>query len=273
IECGPSVTLPYLTDALDHLGIGDVATVAVTHIHLDHAGGAGHLARQFPGARVAVHDAGARHLIDPARLWKSATRIYGEDGMAQMWGPMEPIDRGRLHVLAEGSTIPLGDGTALEVMYTPGHAVHHVVVSDPGTGAMFVGDAVGLAFPHGHLVQPNTPPPDLDPPALVAQLHRMAEREPQWLGFAHFGVHSNPSRAFDEAEQRLDDWLRYAAALPRDEETAADQLRDWVLSGYRDEGFDEEMVDTYDKNTFWPMHVTGMWRWLDSLDDGVTERD
>ena len=262
IETGPSVTLHHLTAALDHLGIDDLAAIVVTHIHLDHAGGAGHLAARYPGAKIGVHRAGAPHLVDPERLWASATRIYGEEGMRRLWGPMEPIAADRLLVLDEGDRIPLGGHRHLDVMYTPGHARHHLVFLDPETGGCFVGDAVGIAFPHGHVVQPVTPPPDLDPDLVVAQLHRMAARDPAFLGFAHFGLDPDPQRALAEAETRLRAWVEFVRGLPDDDETAWQELRRWVLDGYRADGCPEEMITVYDDNTFWPMQVAGIRRWL-----------
>ncbi len=263
IECGPSSTLHHLLSALDDLGIDDVATLVVTHIHLDHAGAAGHLARMYPGSRIGVHRLGAPHLADPARLLASAARIYGEEGMSRLWGDMAPIDRARLLVLDEGDAIPLGGGRSLDVMYTPGHAKHHVVFHDAELGGMYVGDAVGVAFPHGHFVQPNTPPPDLDPPTLVAQLHRMAQRDPAFLGFAHYGVHDDPGGALAEAEARLDAWVGFVESLEAlDQTAAAERLKEWVLAGYRAAGVPESVVAAYETGTFWPMQAAGIMRWL-----------
>ncbi len=262
IECGPSRTIDHLYDALAHLGIDDLAVMAVTHIHLDHAGGAGHLAQRFPSAAIGVHSAGARHLAAPERLWASATRIYTEEGMQELWGPMEPIAEDRLLVVEEGDAIPLGGGRSLEVMYTPGHAKHHIVFWEDATGACFVGDSVGLAFPHGHMVQPITPPPDLDPPLVVDQLRRIAARQPAFLGFAHFGADPLAQEALDQAETRLWDWVRWVEQAGT-EADLAQAMRHWVLEGYRREGFPAEVIDQYDRNTFWPMQVTGIQRWLD----------
>lgn len=260
IECGPSRSLHNLVAALDQLGVDDVATIVVTHIHLDHAGGAGHLAERYPGARIGVHGRGAPHMARPERLIRSATRIYGEDGMAAMWGPMRAIPEERLLVLDEGDRIPLGGGRHLDVMYTPGHAQHHLVFFDPETGGMYVGDAVGLAFPHGHFVQPATPPPDLDPPLLIEQLHRMARREPEFLGFAHYGPDHEPQARLADAERRLEEWVRFVEQLPPD--ASWEQLREWALAGYEREGFSPDVIATYDKNTYWPMQLTGIQRWL-----------
>ncbi|MBT8215067.1 MAG: MBL fold metallo-hydrolase [Acidimicrobiia bacterium] len=263
IECGPSVTLHHLTEVLDAAGVDDIATIAVTHIHLDHAGGVGDLAARYPNATIGVHAAGARHLVSPQRLWDSATRVYGEEGMATMWGPMMPVPEDRLVILDESSQIDLGGGRSLEVMDTPGHAKHHVVFFDDVSGGMFVGDSVGIAFPHGHIVQPVTPPPDLDPPLVIAQLQRMAARGPEFLGFAHFGRHDDPQLALQEAEVRIEEWVGFVRSLDADRTTAADRLREKVLGGYRADGVSEEVIAVYDKNTFWPMMPAGIFRWLD----------
>ncbi len=262
VECGPSRSIGHLFDALDHLGIDDLATLAVTHVHLDHAGGAGHFAGRYPQARIAVHHRGARHLASPERLWASAARVWGEQGMQELWGPMEPVSEDRLMPLHEGDRIPLGAGRSIEVLDTPGHAVHHVVYLEGETGAAFVGDAVGIAFPHGHMVQPVTPPPDFDPVLVTRQLHRLAERDPAFLGFAHFGPDADPQTSLAQAEERLWDWVGWVRASGGDPHALTEALRRRTLDGYRAEGYDEETIDRYDRATFWPMQVTGILRWL-----------
>ncbi|MBM3694411.1 MAG: MBL fold metallo-hydrolase [Actinobacteria bacterium] len=262
VECGPSSSIAHLFAALDHLGIDDIGTLAVTHIHLDHAGGAGHFAARFPQARVAVHTRGAPHLVDPARLLASATRIYGEEGMRRYWGPMEPLDPARLVVLDEGDRLRLGGSRALEVLYTPGHAKHHLVYLEAETGACLVGDEIGVAFPHGHAVQPDTPPPDFDPVLITEQLHRIAARRPAFLGLAHFGLHPDPQAALAQAEQRLWEavaWIEGTA--PAEDEAAA--YRSWALAGLRALGLPEEEIAKYDDSTFWDMQPAGLRRWLE----------
>ena len=266
IECGPSNVLGNLEAALASIGVSDVAAMVVTHIHLDHAGGAGHFADRFPDASIGVHAAGARHLADPERLWASAEQIYTPEGMQRLWGPMRPVPEERLLVLDEGDRIDLGGGRHLEVMYTPGHAKHHIVFTEEQSGGIFVGDSVGIAFPHGHMVQPVTPPPDFAAPVVAEQLRRMAARQPGFVGFAHFGVAEDATRVFSEAEARLDEWVEFVEGLdgPGD---PAEQMRTWVLDRYRAEGVPEESIEQYDRNTYWPMQVTGIRRWL-SLRDG-----
>lgn len=264
VECGPTSSLDNLFAALDEVGVDDIATLAVTHIHLDHAGGAGHFAQKYPNARIAVHGRGAPHLIDPSRLWNSASRVWGEEHMMSLWGPMEPIAAERVMVIDEGDRISLGAGRSIEVMATPGHAKHHVVFLEEQTGGAFVGDAVGIAFPHGHLVQPVTPPPDFDPHLVTTQLRRMAARVPSFLGFAHFGLETGAQRALAEAEERLWDWVRWVQAAAKDGPAdLVDAMRRWVLDGYRDAGYSNEVIEQYDRNTFWPMQSAGILRWMD----------
>jgi len=267
IECGPSNVLPNLVTALDSIGIDDVAAMVVTHIHLDHAGGAGHFAARYPGAQIGVHAKGARHLADPTRLWESAERIYTPSGMQSLWGPMDPVPENRLLVLDEGDKIDLGGGRKLDVMYTPGHAKHHIVFHEERSSGMFVGDSVGVAFPHGHIVQPVTPPPDFDEVLIAQQLRRMAGRQPGFVGFAHYGVADDAGRVFTQAEERLRTWVEFVESLG-DADDAADRLRAWVLDGYRAEGFSEEEIDQYDRNTFWPMQPAGIQRWLQLRERG-----
>lgn len=262
IECGPSRTIDHLFAALDYLGIDDAGTLAVTHIHLDHAGGAGHFAARFPKARVAVHRLGAPHLVDPARLVASATQAFANEPLGNAWGPMEPIDPGRLLVLDEGDRLPLGNGRFLEVMYAPGHARHHLVYFEAESGACLVGDEVGICFPHGHAVQPNTPPPDFDPHLITEQLHRIAARRPAFLGFAHFGLHSDPPAALAEAEERLWEWVAWMEAHSVGESTT-EEFRRWVLAGHRARGMAEADVAHYGNRTFWSMQPAGIRHWLD----------
>ena len=134
IEVGPSATLHHLTAALEEMGIDDLATIVVTHIHIDHAGGAGQIAHHFPNARIGVHSRGARHLSDPTRLWSSAVQVFGEEWLTSKWGPMVPIDPDRLLVLDDGDRVPLGGGRELEALYTPGHAKHHITYYEDQSG-------------------------------------------------------------------------------------------------------------------------------------------
>ena len=178
------------------MGVDDIATLAVTHIHLDHAGGAGHFAQRYPNARIAVHPAGAPPPDRPIPAVVIGLPGVGRGPHDVAVGPHGADSRGSLAWSSTRATaFRLAEGRSIEVMATPGHAKHHVVFLEEETGGAFVGDAVGIAFPHGHLVQPVTPPPDFDPHLVTTQLRRMAARGPDFLGFAHFGPEPEAQRA------------------------------------------------------------------------------
>ncbi|GBD85657.1 hydroxyacylglutathione hydrolase [bacterium BMS3Abin02] len=263
IEVGPSATLGHLIEALDELGVDDLAIFVVTHIHLDHAGGAGQMAKRYPNAKVGVHSRGARHLANPERLWASAIQVFGEEWLTSVWGPIEPVDPERLVILDEGDRVSLGNGRFLDVMYTPGHAKHHVVYQDSDGGGMFVGDALGLCYPHGHFVQPVTPPPDFDPDVQIAQMGRMLDRRPSFLAFAHFGPRYDVETTLIEAEERLREWVQAVSTFAgMSTEAAGERLRLWTADKYRGFGYSEDAIASYAEKTNWPMQAAGIRRWL-----------
>lgn len=184
IESGPGSTVARVREAIASLGYRPEAldTLLVTHIHLDHAGGAGALARH--GARVVVHERGAPHLADPSRLLASAARIYG-DALESIWGPMDPIPEAQLQVVAGGERLDLG-GRTLQVVASPGHALHHAayLLDD---GSLFTGDAAGIRLPGARTVRPALPPPETDLEAYAATLERFAALAPTRLLLTHFG--------------------------------------------------------------------------------------
>jgi glyoxylase-like metal-dependent hydrolase (beta-lactamase superfamily II) len=264
IDAGPSNSFDHLVTVLGQIGIDDLATVIITHVHIDHGGGAGHFARHFPNARIAVHHLGARHLVTPNRLWNSAARIYGEAELLAKWGPMKPVPEDRIEVLREGDTVSTGTATPLRILDTPGHAKHHVTIFDPDDGAMFVGDTAGLCYPHGHMIQPNTPPPDFDPHVLTGQLRRMAALDPAFVGFAHFGPRHDAQTALSSAEARVWEWIRMIesyAGLETDE--AGRRLALDTIAQFQAFGSMPEHVAAYgDRNARWDMHITGVRRWM-----------
>jgi glyoxylase-like metal-dependent hydrolase (beta-lactamase superfamily II) len=207
VETGPTTSVPAVLNGLSALGIGaaDLAHIIVTHIHLDHAGGAGVLAPHFPGATVWVHERGAPHLADPGKLVASAARIYGEEALREMFGPVEPIPRERLRSLTDGDTVPLGD-RAIEAIYTPGHASHHVCLLDDATQSIFVGDALGVFLPDVRILRPATPPPEFDLELAVESIERVAERRPSRLLFSHFGPTEEVTDICRLATQRIKGW-------------------------------------------------------------------
>jgi glyoxylase-like metal-dependent hydrolase (beta-lactamase superfamily II) len=206
IDPGPSTTLANLTSALARKGIGieDVRQVLLTHIHLDHAGGTGALVRENPAIDVFVHERGARHMVDPAKLMSSATRLYGTD-MERLWGDFLPVPQERIRVLAGDETISVG-GRELQVAYTPGHASHHVSYFDPSSRVAFVGDTAGIRCGDRLFVMPPTPPPDIDLEAWRASERRILAWDPDTLFLTHFGPFHGARLHFTDLAERLALW-------------------------------------------------------------------
>jgi len=188
IETGPTSSLGAVLEGLESLGLGpnDLAHVIVTHIHLDHAGGVGRLAGHFPTATVWVHERGAPHLADPTKLVRSAGRVYGEGRMHELFGPVDPVPSERLRSLSDGDVVRLGD-RRLDVLYTPGHASHHISLVDSETGALFTGDALGIHLPGVRVLRPATPPPDVDVELAVGSIERIRAHARSVLMFSHYG--------------------------------------------------------------------------------------
>ncbi len=219
VDPGPSSCRPALEAGLAGHGytLGDVRALLLTHIHFDHAGAAGTLAHAFPGLPVYVHEFGARHLAAPEKLIASATRLYGAD-MDRLWGEFRAVPGEALRPLHGGETIELG-GARVEVLYTPGHAVHHVSYRHGADGTAYVGDTAGIAVHPGYIL-PATPPPDIDLERWAISLDAIAAWQPARLFLTHFG-------AVDDAGAHL---RAYRVALAR----AGESVR-LALEGVGDE--------------------------------------
>jgi glyoxylase-like metal-dependent hydrolase (beta-lactamase superfamily II) len=208
VEAGPGADTDRIVAALTRRGLGaqDLAHVVVTHIHLDHAGGAGSLLRRFPRADVWVHERGAVHLADPERLVASTARTYGEDRMRAFFGTTLPVDPGRIRTVVDADAIGLGD-RSLEVLYTPGHASHHVAFADSATGAVFTGEAIGSHLPWVDVYRPALPPPEVDVEAALASIDRIRARAGAGsLMTSHFGPIGDASEGCDRAASRIRAW-------------------------------------------------------------------
>lgn len=207
IETGPSTSVGPVAESLAYLGVepDQLANIVLTHIHLDHAGGVGHLSARFPRATVWVHERGAPHLVDPTKLVASAARVYGEGQMRELFGPVDPVPADRLRSVAEGDRIALG-GRSLDVLYTPGHASHHICLSDSETGAVFTGDAMGIHLPDLPVLRPATPPPDFDIELAIDSIERVRAKARSILLLAHFGPVEDIDRICDLAELRIRGW-------------------------------------------------------------------
>jgi glyoxylase-like metal-dependent hydrolase (beta-lactamase superfamily II) len=213
IECGPALSIDNVIAGLAEVGLdpGDLAYLVVTHIHLDHAGGAGDVAEAFPSATIVVSEVGAPHLNDPERLNASSRRVYGEV-MDEVYGDCTPIEEGRLLGVADGHRLDLGGGRHLELLYTPGHAKHHIGIWDSDTGVIFSGDSVGVKLPGMTALRPATPPPDFHLEAATRSLDRYIDREPTRVYLAHYGALDPPVEGLEDAKHRLHLWAGTAEA-------------------------------------------------------------
>jgi glyoxylase-like metal-dependent hydrolase (beta-lactamase superfamily II) len=210
-DCGPSTTLPTLAAQLAIHGLGweDIRHVLLSHIHLDHAGGAGHLARDHPHLTFWVSEVGAPHLVDPTRLVASARRLFGDD-FDRLWGGVVPVPAERLRPTARAAA-------GLDCFPSPGHARHHVNYVD-GDGVMYSGDANGVRVAPYRFIVPAAPPPEIDLDAWSRTLDEIERRRPERLALIHFGL-------FDPAEH-----------LPRQREQLA-LWSDRVRAGFDEEEF------------------------------------
>ena len=198
IDPGPGITEETLVAALDGL---EPRALLLTHIHFDHAGATGALVRRWPDIPVYVHERGAPHMVDPARLVSSAGRLYGGDqGLKRLWGEMVPVPEANLRVLTGGERDVEG---AFRVEYTPGHASHHVCFLHEPSGWAFVGDVAGARIPPHQFTIAPTPPPDIDVAAWEQSIATVRAWAPQGLGLTHFGPAEDPGAQLDRCLEAL----------------------------------------------------------------------
>jgi len=271
VETGSQSSIATLLGALAELGLGpdDLAGVAVTHIHLDHAGGVGDIARAFPNATVYVHPKGARHLVNPARLVDSASRVYGTL-LDSLYGRLDPTPLERISVLEDGDEIDIGAGRTLRAIESPGHAKHHVGLLDSSSGYLFAGDAVGVRLPDGGRLRPATPPPDFDLDQALASLQRFADHSPTGIALAHYGlVPVPPEELLGEAADTLHTWAEEAERAWRAGEDMAAALEARFGSDIapKDEAVREklEILNGFHSN------AAGFRRWLELRSPAAAE--
>jgi glyoxylase-like metal-dependent hydrolase (beta-lactamase superfamily II) len=215
IETGFSHTVEKTLAALDELGVRpeEIAYIAATHVHMDHAGGTGYLAEACPNAKIICHHVGAPHLIDPTKLVASVQRAVGP--LFEYYGSMKPVPAERLIAVKGSERFELGDGYALEILNTPGHAPHHASFYEPKTKGLFTGDAVGI-YREGLGFTMTTPPPSLHYEDWQRTLTELRELDLECLYFTHYGAHGRPYELLDEFARRLRDWFEEVEAKWRE---------------------------------------------------------
>ena len=194
IETGTNYSVPHVKEALSQVGLSfsDVSYVIPTHVHLDHAGGAGLLMMQCQNSALVVHPRGARHLIDPSKLVAGAKAVYGENKFKEYYGEIFPIDANRV-IQADDNFILDFDGRELRFIDTPGHARHHFCIWDKATKSMFTGDTFGISYrdlDHQDelYILPSTSPVQFDPEALIQSINRIMEFKPERVCLTHFSA-------------------------------------------------------------------------------------
>jgi glyoxylase-like metal-dependent hydrolase (beta-lactamase superfamily II) len=217
VEANTCHALPHLLKALEEEGVGrhKVRWIAVTHAHLDHAGGAFALLDASPQAKVLAHPRAARHLIDPDKLLSSAKKVYGERVFAELYGDIRPIPAERVRIVEDGDEIPFRGGS-LRCIYTRGHANHHFCLVDPVLDGIFTGDSFGLAYPvlqrNGLFIFPSTSPTDFDPGAALETMDRIGNAGVRRVFLTHFGELTE----IDAARSQLRDFLNFSGILYRE---------------------------------------------------------
>jgi glyoxylase-like metal-dependent hydrolase (beta-lactamase superfamily II) len=228
IDPGPASTLETLRAELHSRGLSfaNLEAIFLTHIHLDHAGATGSLVRENPNLRVYVHKRGAFHMADPSLLLASAGRLWG-DGLPLLFGETLPVPEQNIHILEGGETVSLGE-RKFEVLYTPGHASHHVTYFDPQEGVAFAGDTAGIRIANGPYIMPAAPPPDIDLAIWNQSFDAILNLRPARLFLTHFGFAENPPEHIALFRERLHFWVGITenslAAQPDNDDAALESF-------------------------------------------------
>jgi glyoxylase-like metal-dependent hydrolase (beta-lactamase superfamily II) len=269
VETGTAPSAPVVRDALATLGVGpgDLATVVVTHIHLDHAGGVGDIAAMFPGAHVVVHELGARHLADPSRLMASARMVYGDE-LDTLFGALAPTPADRIRSVERTGVVDLGGGRRLDSHYSPGHAKHHVGLVDSVSGDLYVGDAAGIYIPETGDQRPATPPPDFDLDVALDSLRMFAALRPTRLLFSHYGPVHDVAAALERSAEEIRLWVsetRQARRSGLDLDHAVAMVAERTRERYAlfAPGTDPELAAKYNRVAGAESNVSGIMRWLE----------
>jgi len=218
VDVGTNSSVPYLLAALDELGIARAAVdyLLLTHVHLDHAGGAGALMQALPNARAVLHPRGAPHMIDPGKLIAGSQAVYGEARFRRLYGELLPIPAARVQVVADGEQVALG-ARMLELIHTPGHAQHHYAVVDEAHASIFSGDTFGISYRaldtrNGAFITPSTVPTQFDPEQHIVSIDRMLAYRPESIYLMHFSRVTDVPRLGISLKSQIAELARIARA-------------------------------------------------------------
>lgn len=254
VDVGSNFSIPVILSALDKLGVAreQVRYVCVTHVHLDHAGGAGLIMQELPGATLVVHPRGARHMQDPTALYEGARQVYGDETMKKHYGELIPVSADRMLEVQDGDTLTLGSRT-LTFLDTPGHALHHYCIHDSAANAIFSGDTFGIAYrslssDKGRFIFPAATPVQFDPPKAKASVDRLAGYRPSAIYLTHFSQITDIDQQAADLHRDLDAYAdigqRHAHRGNDSYEAIRRDLRDWFRQRADEHGLaltDEEL--------------------------------
>jgi glyoxylase-like metal-dependent hydrolase (beta-lactamase superfamily II) len=273
VDVGTNDSVPYLLAALAELGLTPDAVdyLLLTHVHLDHAGGAGRLMRSLPEARAVLHPRGAPHMLDPAKLIAGSKQVYGPERFARLYGELLPIPAERLQVAADGERLTLGSRT-LELIHTPGHALHHYAVVDAAHGSIFSGDTFGISYraldtEQGAFITPSTVPTQFDPEQHLASVDRMLAYRPESIYLMHFSRVTGVPRLGEMLKSQIHELAaiarRHAHAADRAAAIRADMRDLWIALAQREgNSLDERDIEHALAGDL-ELNTQGLIAWLD----------
>ena len=214
VDCGYATSYESVLAGLAEVGVmpTDIRYLVPTHVHLDHAGAAGHLLKEMPNAVVIAHERGAPHLVDPSWLIESSTKVFGQ-AIMELYGAPEPIPADRVTAVGKESTIDLGGGLSATLIHTPGHAPHQISVVLDQPKAMLTADAVGTVYPGVKAMIPTTPPPSFNPAELVATIGIIRQTKCSELLVPHFGARKDVDWVFDRTAELVSKWVEEVKGL------------------------------------------------------------
>ena len=217
VDCGYASSYQNVLSGLAEVGVmpSEIRYMIPTHVHLDHAGAAGRLLREMPNAEVVAQEKGIKHLVDPAKLIESATKVFG-DAIMRMYGAPEPISAERITAVGEEARMDLGGGLTATLMHTPGHAPHQISLMLDDTKALLTADAVGIVYPDLNTLIPTTPPPSFYPDELVASVGALEQTKPKELLVPHYGTRKDVGWVFETTAEKVPKWVDKVRKLKKD---------------------------------------------------------
>jgi glyoxylase-like metal-dependent hydrolase (beta-lactamase superfamily II) len=280
VDTGTNYSVPHLLAALDELGIGRDAVdyVFLTHVHMDHAGGAGLLVQHLPNARVLIHPRGVPHMIDPSKLVAASRAVYGVDAFRELYGDVLPVPQDRVVNVPDNYRCSLG-GRELELIHTPGHALHHYAVVDRAHAAIFSGDTFGLSYraldtPQGAFIVVTSSPSQFDPDQLISSIDRMMSYAPESIYLMHYSRVTGTPRLAAMLKWQVREFVRIAreSAQSADSHNAIrEQMMDMWLKLLQQQGSTlspREVSDWLEGDL--ELNAQGLAIWLQRQQKGAT---